>query len=498
MNTLAAPSAGSVQSDPAPVPGAPLQATLMVAALAAVRDELERNLLPSTTVAPQQLQGFLVDPSPNVLVIGVDGTNLSRVLDDYSNANFFALMQDGTTAPASIAGHTTISNPSWTAILTGVWAETTGVINNVFTPWTYDTWPTVFNRLETLNPAIQTTAIADWDVIAAIAGAGSVPADTIIYQQQIDGDTNWLLTDDAIGDATESAIAAADPDVPNFIFSYFVGVDENGHLYGGASPEYAEAINNVDRNLGEILQVVDEWEALTGEQWTVIVVTDHGHQPQKGFGHGFQSPDETATFVIAENPLLFSAGVINLQYQIIDVTPTVVTLFGGVPADYSDGVSLTTLGDSDVVPVDDDEALRAGLQDIIDKYGYPDIGTELALGARTIFATLPYWVFGFTNGIVDDLQSVADEDIPVVSQLAVLAIVPVKIIGGLVYAATNTIAQIVAWLTGVQGASIFPLWPPEPPSFETPEPDTLLDAAVCDGGLESAGQSSCEELDIAV
>ena len=27
-----------------------------------------------------------------------------------------------------------------------------------------------------------------------------------------------------------------------------------------------------------------------GEDWTIIVVTDHGHQPQPGFGHGFQSP----------------------------------------------------------------------------------------------------------------------------------------------------------------------------------------------------------------
>ena len=73
-------------------------------------------------------------------------------------------------------------------------------------------------------------------------------------------------------------------------------------MYGGASPQYAAAIRNMDDNLGEILDAVAAREAATGEDWTVIVVTDHGHQPQKGFGHGFQSPDETATFVIADGP----------------------------------------------------------------------------------------------------------------------------------------------------------------------------------------------------
>ena len=53
--------------------------------------------------------------------------------------------------------------------------------NNVFTPWTYDTWPTVFNQLEAADPNIATTVVANWEVIAQIAGAGAIPADTIVY-----------------------------------------------------------------------------------------------------------------------------------------------------------------------------------------------------------------------------------------------------------------------------------------------------------------------------
>ncbi|MGB1226040.1 MAG: alkaline phosphatase family protein, partial [Mycobacterium sp.] len=484
----------------APGPEVPGQAPVMLAALAAARDELERNARRSNAnaVTPSVLS-VAVDPSPNVLVIGVDGTNLSRVLDDPTNANFFKLIQDGTTAPSSIAGHTTISGPSWSSILTGTWGETTGVINNVFTPWTYDTWATAFNQLETFNPGIQTTSIANWDVISAISGAGSIPADTIINISQVPGDTDWLLTDDAVGDATEAAITAADSAVPNFLLSYFVGVDENGHLYGGDSPQYAAAINNFDRNLGEILQAVADWEALTGEQWTILMTTDHGHQPQKGFGHGFQSPDETSTFVVAENPDLFAVGAINLKYQIVDVTPTVVTLFGGTPAAGSDGVPLTDLSDGNVFPVNDDEALRGSLQDAIDMYGYPDIGTQLSLGLRTIFATGPYIVFGLTNDLTAALQEIVDQDIFLISLLARLAIAPVQLIGDLAYVATNTGAQIVAALTGVTGASIFPLWPPAPPSFpSTPEEATVPDALLACGDAGSSDLLWCGGPSIAV
>ena len=484
---------------PEPAPASPMEGSAMLASLAAVRDELERNTIRRNTVAAQVTA--LADDTPNVLVIGVDGTNLSRVLaNPTTTTNFFGLIQSGTTAASTIVGHTTISNPSWSSILTGAWGEKTGVINNIFTPWTYEKWPTVFTQLETLDHSIVTTSIANWNVISAIAASG-LGADTVLNVSQVEGDTNWLLTDDKVGDLTEAAIAAASASTANFMFSYFVGVDENGHLYGGDSPQYAAALANFDRNLGEILQAVSAWEAATGETWTIIMVTDHGHQPQKGFGHGFQSPDETSTFVVARNADLFGQGVINLKYSIVDVTPTVLSLFGFEPAEDADGVPLTDLGDADVTPVDNDASLRGALLDIIAKYGYPDIGTTLALGARTIFASVPYYVDMLTTGITDSLRAVADAGIFLISPLARLVIVPVKFVGDLAYVATNFVAQIVARLTGVTGASIFPLWPPAPPTFpEAPDgvstPDLV--ALVCSDGRVSSAVFTCGAAAVAV
>lgn len=452
---------------------------MALAALAAVRDELERNTQRRNATSGPQVGISSVD-TPNVLVIGVDGVNLSRVLADPANANFFSLIQNSSTAPASIVGHTTISNPSWSTILTGAWGEKTGVINNVFTPWTYNKWPTVFNQLEEDHGiGIQTTAIANWDVIAAIAAAGGdLGADDVRFIAQVANDPKWLATDNAVGDQTEMVIGNSNPNVANFVFSYFVGVDENGHAHGGASEEYRLALNNFDRNLGEILAAVSQWEAANNEQWTIVLVTDHGHQSGVGLGHGFQSPNETETFVIVNGPG-FASGAINLQYEIVDVTPTVVTIFGGTPR-AGDGTSMTELTNN-VFPINNDEALRAGLQDVISKNGYPDVITNVSLGVRTIFTSIPYFLYNFTLDVVDGLKSVAAQNIPVVSFIAAVAVVPVQFIGDLGYVATNFVAQVVARITGVTGASIFPLWPPAAPDFPSilEQLSELNEASVC-------------------
>jgi Type I phosphodiesterase / nucleotide pyrophosphatase len=425
---------------PAPlVPATPASTTsISPAANATTRNR-------STTTGDVATQ--ITDPTTqHVLVIGVDGTNLSRILDDPGNAHFFELMNSGTTGASSIAGHTTISNPSWTTILTGVWDTKSGVINNIFTPQTYDTWPTVFNQLEAFNPDIETKAIADWQVIADIAGAGSHRADEIVYIPRGADDPVYAEADAAVTAEAVKSILGTDAgyeDVPNFLFTYVTQVDEAGHLYGGASPEYADAIARTNTNIGLILAAVAAREAATGEDWTVIMTTDHGHQPQQGFGHGFQSPDETSTFVIVDGPD-FADGQMNLKYSIADITPTVVSLFGLSPTVDADGVPLTTRGDSQVDPVD----LHQALNDAIDMYGYPDIATNVALGVRTIFATIPYYVDGFVTGITTELQAIASQGIFLISDLAALAVFPVQLVGDALYAVTDFIAQIVGRLTG--------------------------------------------------
>jgi hypothetical protein len=261
-------------------------------------------------------------------------------------------------------------------------------------------------------------------------------------------------------DKTIDLINTAATDTSSFMFSYQVQVDEAGHSYGGGSPQYAEAVTNVSNNIQQIMDAVTARELATGEDWTVIVTTDHGHQQSVGFGHGFQSPNETSSFVIFDLAGdSANDGKQNLNYSTADITPTIVNLFGIPQRSDFDGVPMNTNAavlDSIVTPVN----LKQALTDAIGMYGYPNIGTDVALGARTIFASVPYFIDGFVTSITGQLQNIVNQDIFIVSALAGLTEAAVQFAGDGLVALTQALARVVARLTGA--GVIAPADPPLP------------------------------------
>lgn len=395
----------------------------------------------------------------NFLLIGTDGTNLSLILADPAGTpNFHALMKQSITSASTIVGHTTISNPSWTTIQTGVWSETAGVTNNVFTPWTYDNWPTVYNYLENAyGDLVNTTVIANGEgtvsgINTRIAGAGSNPADNIVFVPQVPGDTDWIATQNLVGQKAQAAILAAKPGEGNFIFVSFAGVDNNAHQYGGDSPQYAAALRNLDYNLGSqtvggggLLGAVAQWEQTNlGEQFTTLVVTDHGEigPDQFGRGHGFQSPRETATFLIFDQAFNDARdGFINNSWQTVSVTPTILDSFGIAPPTYMQGPSLTSPVFNSTY-VNPDTNLFSVLSADFAAQGYPDPVSNVRLVSRTVAATIPYLVY-------DPIQSIVDA-VPDFLK------VPVSWAGAAVYQSLNIPAQIWVRFTGVTGNQIIP------------------------------------------
>ncbi|WP_313675505.1 alkaline phosphatase family protein [Mycolicibacterium sp.] len=414
----------------------------------------------------------LTDPPTHVLLIGTDGTNMSKILEyayDNPDSGFRAVMADGVTGTTSLIGHTTISGPSWTTILTGVWDDKSGVINNLFDPEPYKKWPTVINLLEyELGDNVKTAVIADWKYITDIADAGGYPADENIYiaYQEAEG---WEAADDAVAAKTIELINATGADESTFIFSYGVAVDEEGHLHGGASPEYRDAVINTSENIKSIMDAVEAWEAATGEEWTVIVTTDHGHQQSKGLGHGFQSPNETSSFIIFDLEGDDNDGVQNLGYQNVDITPTIVDLFGVDQRSDFDGVPLTDKAAGIVDPGDLPD-LKVSLNNALGMYGYPNIGVDIALGTRTVFASVPYIIDGLVTDINDFLQGIVDQDIFLISGLADISQWIVQFNGNLAVGVTQAVARVVAYLTG---AGVIP---PSDPPLPAPPADSELPA----------------------
>ena len=434
-----------------PVPAAPVAPASAVTVSASVTGS--RSRIASANASQ------IGDPLPtHVLLIGTDGTNLDKVLQyayDQPDSGFRAVMEQGVTGATSLVGHTTISGPSWTTILTGVWDNKSGVINNIFNPAPYDSWPTVFNLIEYYRPEVDTAVYADWQYINDMAAAGGYEADV---NQFVPFDTTWENTDDNVVDATIARIVATTATDSTLIFSYQVAVDEAGHAAGGGSPEYAAAVVNTSENIERIMVAVDAWESANpGEEWSVIVTTDHGHQQSVGFGHGFQSPNETSSFVIADLAGDSSNdGKQNLNYTTADITPTIISLFDVPLRSDFDGVPLQTKNLSIVTPVD----LKQALDDAVAMYGYPNIGTDVALGVRTVVASVPYFLDIITNTITAQLQALVDQQIFLISALAQGAQFVVQLSGDVLVGVTQAVARVVATLTG--SGVIAPTDPPLP------------------------------------
>ncbi|CRK52852.1 putative secreted nucleotide pyrophosphatase [Rhodococcus sp. RD6.2] len=264
------------------------------------------------------------------VVIGLDGTMLDFV-KSADAPRLHQLIAEGVSGQSSIAGHPTISGPSWSTILTGVWNDKHGVQDNSFNGANYDEYPTAFTRIEAANPALGTQSISTWNGIATIAGSGTPTADVVTTTAGAGG---LAATDTATATAVADQIVSAGPD---FIFTQLDQVDGAGHSGGTTAAAYAESIARVDAEVGRIVDAVDKRAKDSGESWTILVTSDHGHKPSGG--HGGQSVAETTTFVIARGAG-YAGGTTDNSYTIADITPTVLDNLGIALPENLDGVPL--------------------------------------------------------------------------------------------------------------------------------------------------------------
>ncbi|MEV6774032.1 alkaline phosphatase family protein [Nocardia sp. NPDC051030] len=279
-----------------------------------------------------------------VVVIGLDGTMYKKV-QEAKAPNLLKLASEGTLGQTSIAPHTTISGPSWATVLTGVWDSKHGIYDNNVTTAPFNKYPTAFTQLEKANPQLKTESIATWGTIGIMAGSNNPHADVnIATANQPDDPTEAKI--DAV--TADSSAAAVTNDGPDFLFTHLDQVDEAGHGHGSASTEYLDAVKRVDAEVGKIVAAVDaRAKANPNEKWNILVTADHGHKPSGG--HGGQSAEETANFLIARGPS-FKAGVTNSTNSLVDVTPTVVALLGVKASPDFDGKSVINNGNGPTPP----------------------------------------------------------------------------------------------------------------------------------------------------
>ncbi|MEU3609187.1 alkaline phosphatase family protein [Streptomyces sp. NPDC035033] len=152
---------------------------------------------------------------------------------------------------------------------------------------------------------------------------------------------------------------------PDSAFVHLDAVDGAGHDFGGTGRRYRDAIRTADGQVGRIVAAVKARATYAGENWLIMVTTDHGHVDEGG--HGGNDPNVRKSFVIA-NGAGIAAGSKRHDVKIADVAATVLKHTGVAiePSWGLDGIPI-----QDLAP-DAFDGLRGSLRTRVDETGTPD------------------------------------------------------------------------------------------------------------------------------
>ncbi|MER6083935.1 alkaline phosphatase family protein [Streptomyces sp. NPDC001833] len=272
-----------------------------------------------------------------VLVVGMDGLRHDRLTRPGAHAPVLhGLMASGAhgtsllpygesdgqagDGPSTSMAYTD-SGPGWSSVLTGVWPDRHGVTGNDFAGADYTRYPDFLSRAAGARPGLRTAAVVSWPELVHRGALGPAVGRRVHHDGESDG---YAAADELVARTAVRWLTEHDPDL---VFVYFGATDEAGHATGPLSPAYDAALLAQDSHLGRLLAAVGARGS--GERWTVLVTTDHGHLDAGG--HGGDTRAEREVFVILAEPGAPGGTPLDTP-RLVDIAPTVLDRLG-IPVD---------------------------------------------------------------------------------------------------------------------------------------------------------------------
>lgn len=261
-------------------------------------------------------------PLEKVLLIGIDGLRPDG-LQKANTPNIDTLVANGAYSFAAKTGEYTISLPSWSCIFTGVWENKHHVFanpgENVEINADFENYPSFFTRAKQYQPELYTVGLGGWDSVNSYI-VRSLDKKILHPYNAME---NTAASDRAI---THDAVNILTKENPDLTFVYFLAADVAGHDHGfhPEVKEYIYAIEQVDLNIGQIMQAVKQRPNYQQEAWLTIVISDHGG---KGKNHGDGGEDAKKVPFILHGPGI-QKGEIIPPPSLVDVAPTTLTYIG--------------------------------------------------------------------------------------------------------------------------------------------------------------------------
>lgn len=289
----------------------------------------------------------------------VDGIP-ADVIEKLKKPNLDSIAQVGGFARAYVGGERksysqtpTISAVGYNSLLTGTWVNKHNVWDNDIKAPNYNYW-TIFRFFKQQFPAKKTAVYSTWlDNRTKLVGDNLPQTGYLKTDYHFDGlelDTARFphdkqskyinLIDEEV---TAAAAKGIRTDAPDLTWVYLEFTDDMGHKHGD-SPEFYNAIETMDKQVGKIWQAIKYRQANFKEDWVIYITTDHGRDAKTGRGHGGQSDRERATWIVTNAKNLNSNFTQN-QPAIVDIMPSIASFMGiSFPREQQfeiDGVPLT-------------------------------------------------------------------------------------------------------------------------------------------------------------
>ena len=269
-------------------------------------------------------QAGTVPAGGKVLLIGIDGVR-PDVLSEVPTPVMDSLAESGWYTASARTTTPSVSGPAWSSILTGVWPAKHGVMDNGFEGRRYEEYPAFLTVAERQRPELGTFAALDWMPLASLEGGGPVLTDAMDSLVAVDGyEFGWAEADSIIALRAAQHLASAEVDAA---FVYLGNPDETSHRHGSIGTEYRDAIALSDRHVGWLMEALRARPAYGGEDWLVLVSTDHGRREDGG--HGGDSPEEMTIFILASGAATGSWPAVGSEpTYIVDVPVTALHHLG--------------------------------------------------------------------------------------------------------------------------------------------------------------------------
>ncbi|MCH6235134.1 alkaline phosphatase family protein [Cognataquiflexum rubidum] len=293
--------------------------------------------------------------SRKVVLVILDGIPAS-VIEKVSTPNLDSITSYGGYARAWLGGEKggysetpTISAVGYNSMLTGTWVNKHNVKDNNIQFPNYHYW-SIFRHFKETYPQKTIAIYSTWlDNRTKLLGEGLPETSNLKLDYHFDGleldtvrfphDTLSQYIHEIDKLVASKAAEEISTKAPDLTWVYLQYTDDMGHRYGN-SPEMDAAVQEADRQLGEIWKAIKEREKNNEEEYLLIVTTDHG-RAAGGFHHGGQSDAEREIWIASNSKF-------NKRFDhnpaIVDVFPTVANYLGiKIPIDHAmelDGVSL--------------------------------------------------------------------------------------------------------------------------------------------------------------